>query len=86
MHQMVPQFRVLAKVDAPCSGLLFYQRRMLGFKLIDSDEGVETNKSFFIFFCNKLISAMYDDRVTKAMEAGCQPALVKSQRVEGSMR
>ena len=49
MHQMVPQFRVLAKVDAPNDpAYYFISGRMLGFKLIDTDEGVETHKRFCI--------------------------------------
>jgi hypothetical protein len=67
-------------------GLLFYQDRMLGFKLIDSDEVVETHKVFVFLFCHELCSAMYAKKFTNAIATGCQLVRVKSQRVECSLR
>ena len=67
-------------------GLIFYQDRMPGLKLIDSDEGVETHIVFVFLFCHELSSAMYAKKFTNIIETGCQPARVKSQRVECSLR
>ena len=55
---------------------------MLGFNLIDSDEG----ESIIFLFFHELSSAMYADKFTFAIEAGCQPARVKSQHIECSQR
>ena len=75
-----------SKVDAPdVSGLLFYQGRMRD--LINRlERGGRNTQSFVFLFCHDLSSVVYTDRVTNAIEAGCQPTRVKSQRVESNLR